>query len=163
MAEDILPTIARLKESNELKNFLESHKKAFLASFSLMAEPSRIEKAKWQIDYFNPENGKMTSFVMGEPIIVKPEQEVLQTRLINEINPDETKIGFFSAFEISQKRFAETAHESASSFIAVLQNSLKLQWTITYITASMKVMTYQINAETGDISSEQGGNFGIKL
>lgn len=158
MAEDIPLAYGRLEATVQFREFKKQTPRAFLASFSLMSDCSKISSAVWQIDFFNPETGRMTSFVMGDIMLVKPEQEILATGKVAEINMGQLKINFEQALAKASEHVAQTSHESVQTVIAVLQDDGRLRWALTFMTSSMKIITVKIDASTGGMIDASSGS-----
>lgn len=155
--EDIKEAYDRLMNSEAFCTG-EKGEDAYLASFSLMAETNKLEAANWQIDYFSPSAGKMTSFLMKENIEVRPDQTILGGGS-KPIEMGAVKLEFKEAFAKAEASLKATLNETSQSIIAVLQNRNTHMWIITFITTSMKVACIEIDAQRGDIISEKAGSF----
>jgi len=161
MVEEIASVFNRLNESKELKDFREKYPEAYLASFSLVGE--KPDSAEWQINYYNPESNKMTSFTMGSVISVTPEQEILKAGEINKLEISEVKISFERSMAAAKEKFLENNTEPVQNNIIILQNSEKLKWHITFVTSSLKVVSYDIDAINGKILEEKSGSLVKKI
>ncbi|MBU2638360.1 MAG: hypothetical protein KJ955_05275 [Nanoarchaeota archaeon] len=155
--EDIKEAYERLMQSEAFCTG-EKGEDSYLSSFSLMAETNKLEAAKWQIDYFSPSAGKMTSFLMKDIIEVRPDQAILGGGS-KPIEMDAVKVEFKEAFAKAEASLKSSLNETSQSIIAVLQNRNTHMWIITFITTSMKVACIEIDAQTGDVISEKAGSF----
>lgn len=155
--EDIKQAYERLMQSEAFCTG-EKGEDAYLSSFSLMAETNKIESSPWQIDYFSPSAGKMTSFLMKENIEVRPDQAMLGGGS-KPIEMDSVKLEFREAFAKAEASLKAKLNEPSQSIIAVLQNRNRHMWIVTFITPSMKVACIEIDAQTGDVISEKAGSF----
>lgn len=155
--EDIREAHERLLKSEAFCTG-EKGEDAYLSSFSLMAETNKIESTPWQIDYFSPSKGKITSFLMKENIEIRPDQAILGGGS-KPIEMDAVKLQFKEAFEKAEASLKTSLKESSQSIIAVLQNRNTPMWIITFITTSMKVACIEIDANTGEVTSAKAGGF----
>jgi len=159
--EDVKEAYERLINSEEFCTGAKGED-AYLSSFSVMTECTKLETAAWQVDYYSPSLNKITSFVMKSKIEIKPDQAMFQGGGANQLDLSATKVSFKDALAKSETILREKLKEYGQSIIAVLQNRKKALWIITYITPSMKVACIEIDAETGESISERADSFVMK-
>lgn len=155
--EDIKEAYDRLLSSDAFCTG-EKGEDAYLSSFSLMTECSKLDKAVWQIDYFSPSKGSILSFIMKDNIEARPDQMIFGGGS-KPIDMSVVTLGFNAAFEKAQAQLKQQLNETAQSIIAVLQNRNMHMWIITFVTPSMKVASIELNAQTGELVSSKAGSF----
>jgi len=146
----MLELIKKLKDSEEFKKFKNNHPKCFLCNVV------SINNNK-QLDYYCPDNEKMTSFLMQDKIQINPNSDILKTNSkIKELNINKIKIEELKAKEIINSLIKDKyPNEIKKQEIIILQNiEAQPTWNITIITTSFNVLNVKIDAITGNIKSE---------
>ena len=123
----------------------------YLCSVFKMAEPKNIDSNSIQFSFYNKENKRMTSYIIGEIIHIEEEQQrfVLENEP-EELNLNSVKIDFNTAFQKAESYLKEKS-ETAVKIIAILQQNKIPFWNITFTTSTFHLANIQINAEDGSI------------
>ncbi|MBU2589253.1 MAG: hypothetical protein KKA65_01225 [Nanoarchaeota archaeon] len=161
--EDPKQAYARLQNTEEFRNFCENNFNAFLSSFALISAIDELETKPWQINFYVPETKKMTSFIMTDPVEVSHEQEILQKGEIQELNLNDLKIDFNQILEKVKAIFEDKKSEEAQTIVIMVQRNEHVVWTITYVTATMKMLSIQLNAKNAEIIDVKQSNFSYKF
>lgn len=146
----------KLQGTKEFKSFKKENPKAYFSSAFLMIESLDVKDIKWQIDYYDSELQKASTFIVnGDVVESKIGEEILQKKKedIDELKLEDVKIGFDKAVEVIHKfRKKKYPEEKAQKIIIVLQNLGKsLVWNITYITVNLNLINFKINAVNGKV------------
>jgi len=161
--EDPKEAYARLQNTEEFRKFSENNFNAFLSSFALMSSFEELETKPWQINFYVPETKKMTTFIMTDLVEVSHEQDILKKGEIKELKLEDIKIAFNQIFDSAKIVYEEKKTEDAQTIVVLLQKNDHVAWTITFVSATMKMLSVQINAETADIIEAKQSNFSYKI
>jgi len=146
MIQEIKEFLEKLEKSEIFKNFKEKNKLAYNSSIS------KIE-GELQIDYYDPDMDKITSFSKNEDEIVSQESGVFRKEKIKipELKLDKIKITVKAIEDIIAIKYQEIPTKK----IFILQQKESPIWNITYLTQSLNILNMKINAETGQIMEEK--------
>jgi len=157
MVEQIKESLEELKKADVFKEFKEKNKDAYLAS--CMTIISGEEKSDLQLDFFQPENHKMTTFIIKDEIEMKGEDDVFQKEKkdVEELKLKNVNINLEKMLDIIEKlRKKKYPGEFPNKIIAILQSlDKKTIWNITHLTSTLKILNIKIDAKTGDIISDK--------
>ncbi|MBT4835640.1 hypothetical protein HON86_03435 [Candidatus Woesearchaeota archaeon] len=146
MIEEIKEFLEELKKSEIFKKFKEKNQLAYNSSIS------KIQK-ELQIDYYDPNTDKITSFTKRDNKIISQESEVFRKEKIEipELKLDKIKITLKAIEDIIAMKYQEIPTKK----IFILQQKESPIWNITYLTQSLNILNMKINAETGQIIEEK--------
>jgi len=146
MIEEIKEFLEELKKSEIFKKFKEKNQLAYNSSIS------KIQK-ELQIDYYDPNTDKITSFTKRNNEIISQESEVFRKEKIEipELKLDKIKITLKAIEDIIAMKYQEIPTKK----IFILQQKESPIWNITYLTQSLNILNMKINAETGQIIEEK--------
>jgi uncharacterized protein YpmB len=146
MIEEIKKFLQELEESKIFKDFKEKNPLAYNSSIS------KIENIL-QIDYYDPNEDKITSFTKKDNDIISQESEVFRKEKIKiqELKLDKIKITSKAIEDIISIKYQEIPTKK----IFILQQKEAPIWNVTYLTQSMNILNMKINAETGQIIEEK--------
>src|SRR3989344_3595188 len=155
---EIKELLERVMNSRLYKNF-NNDDKAYLCSFFKI--DGEEEQDEWQVDFYNPEKDKITSFKeIGNQIrIIGKDSKIFKEKeaKVNELRIDKVKIAPEDAIkavdELKKKKYSG---EEALRRIVILQSTkeLKENWNITYLTTSFNILNVKINAKNGKVIEE---------
>ena len=155
---EIKELLERVMNSRLYKNF-NNDDKAYLCSFFKI--DGEGEQDEWQVDFYNPENDKITSFKeIGNQIrIIGKDSKIFKEKeaKVNELRIDKVKIAPEDAIkavdELKKKKYSG---EEALRRIVILQSTkeFKENWNITYLTTSFNILNVKINAKNGKVIEE---------
>ena len=155
---EIKELLERVLNSRLYKNF-NNDDKAYLCSFFKI--DGEEEQDEWQVDFYNPEKDKITSFKeIGNQIrIIGKDSKIFKEKeaKVNELRIDKVKIAPEDAIkavdELKKKKYSG---EEALRRIVILQSTkeLKENWNITYLTTSFNILNVKINAKNGAVIEE---------
>ena len=146
MIEEIKKFLQELEESKVFQEFKKNNPIVYNSSIS------KIQN-NLQIDYYDPNEDKITSFTkQGEEIILQ-ESEVFRKEKIKipELQINKVKI----TLEEIEKIISEKYQEIPTKKIFILQQTEFPIWNITYLTQSLNILNIKINAITGEIIEEK--------
>jgi len=149
-------SLKKLKSSVEFREYHKSYPDCYLASCFKMGD-SKINDVSWQFDFYSLRSRKMTSFQIGETIKVQKDQDVFsQGKPPKELELNKVKIDFDKAISLVNKvKKKRIPDESINKEIIILQAiDGKAVWNITLLTSAFNVMNIRINANSGEIISE---------
>lgn len=149
---DLKPALKRLEESSDFKNWHKHNEGTYFSyAFNIPQESD-----EWQLGYYDKKKDKITTFIVGNDIKIRPEEDIFKKEemKVNEIQLDKVKLTFDKAItranEFQQKNFP---NDKSIKTIAILQYVEKLcnVWNITYITGSFNTLNMKIDASNGKV------------
>ncbi len=158
MLSQIKNTIKDIENSKDYQDWHSKNKSSYLCSAFLISENINEINTGWQIDYYNPEDSKITSFIMiGNSLQIMPPEEVFQKEKtkIKELNLNDIKIDLNKAIETSKKLIKDKyKNENPDKIIVVLQVLEAILWNITYLTSTFNIINIKINAIDNEILAD---------
>jgi len=155
MFSKLKESLKRLEDSNEFNNWKSKNKKSYFCSAFVMG--ADLEKENWQLDFYNPEKDKITSFKLNGCIEVLEEEGIFKKpkEKVNELKLNKVKIDFDKAIEIFEDfKSKKYPSEDPEKKIVILQNLKNTVWNITYICTSFNILNIKINAITGSVEQD---------
>lgn len=145
MISELKEFLKELEKSKEFKDFKEKNRLAYNTSASLIDN-------NLQLDFYDPNKDKITSFTKIDNEIHKQTSEVFRKEKteIKELKIDQIKIDL----EDAEKTIAQKHPDKPTKKIIVLQQREFPIWNITYITTKLELLNIKINAITGKIVKE---------
>ena len=145
MIEEIKEFLEELKKSEIFKKFKEKNQLAYNSSIS------KIQK-ELQIDYYDPNTDKITSFTKRDNKIISQESEVFRKEKIEipELKLDKIKITLKAIEDIIAMKYQEIPTKK----IFILQQIESPIWNITYLTTKLDILNVKIDAISGEIIEE---------
>ena len=156
MVDELKRDVEQLKDFKEFKDYRGRCPNSYLcAGFMIIESP---KESGWQIDYYCPDNDKITTFSFADMLRVK-EADTAHRKDSNvvELNLENVDVGMQRALDIVSKlRDKNYPDEKTAKIIVILQNIDKREvWNVTYLTSSFKVLNVNVDAQTGDILKEK--------
>ena len=153
MLKEIVSFLEKVESSELYIKWKKEHSKSFLSScFSIGND---IQELKWQIDFYDPHDKKITSFVIDENKNIKCKEEDIFKQpkdVINELELNKVKIDLDKAvLKLDKWRKRKFPGEMPSQRIFVLQNLNTIVWNITLINTSFNVLNIKIDAIKGSL------------
>ncbi len=159
--------IEELQGTKEFQEYKKSSTNSYLCAAFTIVESSA--KANWQIDFYCPDNDKITTFCL-RPNMAQKEAKTLHRdeNKIHELNLENVDVDFDESLKItSDLKSKNYPNENVNKIITILQNINNREiWNITYLTSSFNVLNVNIDAQNGNIIKEKFEsvmNFGSKL
>ncbi len=149
-----------LKDNKKINDSKSSED--YLSHFYCQIDDSFKKKDSWEIGFYNPKDDKITTFVVGEIITIKPEEKVFKKQeKVDKLDLEKIKVDFETALEEFKKIKEEKySSELILSGFVILQNwQSNTIWNISFATKSLKVLNIKINAENKKLVSDQLVNF----
>jgi hypothetical protein len=152
---DIHKALALLRKSKEKDLIPED---AFLAHAFVMIDEAGNED--WQLGYYSPSSGMMTSFQIGETINALPAAEVLKADVeIAELDPDAVTISPTLAQEAAERaRKQQYSDQLPVRTFFIIQHLHVPVYNITLITRQFNTINIRVHATTGEIVSHSCQN-----
>ncbi|MBT6995443.1 hypothetical protein HN953_02350 [Candidatus Woesearchaeota archaeon] len=146
MIEEIKKFLQELEESKVFQEFKKNNPIAYNSSVS------KIQN-QLQIDFYDPNEDKITSFTKKDNEIVMQKSEIFRKEKIKipELKISKVKI----TSEEIEKIISEKYQEIPTKKIFILQQTEFPIWNITYLTQSLNILNIKINAESGEIIEEK--------
>ena len=146
MIEILKEFLEDLESSKEFKTFKEKAPLAYNTSACYIDEV-------WQLDFYDPNTDKMTSFTKKDDEIISQESEVFrkEKKEIPELKIKDIKIDLIQA----EKLIEQTHPDKPTNKIIILQQKENPFWNITYLTTKLDLLNIKINAITGKIIEEK--------
>lgn len=140
----------KLLESKEFKN------EGILSGAFLMCDMENLDKTEWQLDFYNKESDRITTYNIGHKIELTDNSEVFkdENMKIEELDLEEIKVNFEDIKE-KLKEILEKRHEDAIKITIILQKQTFPIWNIIYITKKFNLLNIKINAINSDVIEEK--------
>lgn len=150
--------VKKIENSSEFKEWKEKNTDDYLVSLFLISSKEK-PSTEWQIDFYNADKNKMTSFILhsdGKVNMMPPDQIFKKEEdKVNELDLSKVKINYEDAINNANALLKEKyRNEEVNKQILILQQLDKLVWNITYVTAFFNMLNVRIDAITGEIISE---------
>lgn len=152
----MLELINELESSKEFKNWKNKNKKAFFSSAFIILDKNK--DGNWQFDYYNAEDGAITSFLISDTIKIQKSEQIFKKKetKIKKFNLKDLKIKFKKALEIvNEIKKKKYPNEIIDKTIIILQHLKKPLWNITLLTNSFNIINIKLSSETGKVLSEK--------
>jgi len=152
----------QLKESQIFQDWQKDNLDNYLVHFYIQVDNSFKYTADWEIGFYNPDHDKITIFIIGSNISIKPEEEAFKKEgKVEKLDLEKIKIDFDEAVDEFKKIKEEKySPEVMLNGFIILQNFQdKLMWNISYALKSMNILNVKINAENKELISDQSINF----
>lgn len=152
-------SLEQVKNSPQFKNWLKENPKSHLCNFFKIADPKNLDEANWQIDFYNPEKDRITSFMAEEDriSILESDSKIFKKKKtkVEELKLENVKINLNKALNIINKlKNKKYSNENINKIIIILQKIKIPIWSITYLTTSFNILNVRIDAESGKIIKE---------
>ncbi|MBI2564361.1 hypothetical protein HYV79_00020 [Candidatus Woesearchaeota archaeon] len=148
--------LEKVLSSEMFRSWISLHSKAFLAHAFLMSENA------WQFGWYNPDNNKITTFIVEKDISKIENQEIFSTgEPVKPLPVDKVKvtetIAIQKAKEVLEKNYN---NEQVLKIFLLLQLLGELPiYTITFFTKSLNAITVKISAIDGKTASHTKSSF----
>ncbi len=150
-----------VKESYEklLKSKEFKHEK-FLCSILLISDINNIEKAAWQIDFYNEDSDTVNTYTIGDEVEASPESKIFKDgkTKIERLQLDEVKTDFNEIYDHALD-ILKKHKENAVKVIIILQKQKHVLWNILFITKGFNILNIKIDAEDGKVIEEKITSF----
>jgi len=150
--ETFLDALERLKKSAEFKK-LKGHE-ILIHGFIMVSDEKQSE---WQIGYYNKENDKISTFIVGEKITKNPEAEMLKQEKVNPLVLENITVDHLTALERAQACQRENygSHEPLKIIVLIQNIAAGQVWNITYLTKTFKTINFKIDAKSGKLLNHE--------
>ena len=152
----------KLIESQIFLDWQKENPEDYLVHFYSQLDNSFKPNTDWEIGFYNPETDKITIFIVGSEISLKPQDEAFKKEgKVDKLDLDKTNVDFDQSIEEFKKIKDEkySAELTLNGFIILQNFQNKLMWNVSYALKSMNILNVKINAETKEIISDQSINF----
>jgi len=153
---------SKLKESFEFREWRKENPKPFLAHFFNQLD-SDFVKGNWEAGFYDSEKDKITTFVIGDSVLVKPEDEVFkkEEHRVLELDIGEIKVDLGSAIKtFKQCQESKYSGQWPMKVFVILQKLDKgAVWNMTAATKTFSALNIKISAVDGKIISDQCESF----
>ncbi len=154
--------LKKLSESKELDSFMKTHKGAYFASAFLISNYDCLNDTPWSLEFYWPENGKVSTFMFGSKWKVAADEDVLQKekRVLEELDMDKVKFDFDSVVsKIKDSLSRDFSGNSPLKLIVILCSmGRKPVWNVTVFTNTFKLINFMIDAVSGDVATSRVEN-----
>jgi hypothetical protein len=153
MLDNIKNFLKKVENSELYINWKKDHPNSYISSCFSMGND--IKELKWQIDFYESDNKKITSFVIDDNQDIKCKEEEIFKQpqdSVKELDLGKVKIDLDKAIlKIDKWRKRKFPGEMPSQRIFVLQNLDTIIWNITFINTSFNVLNVKIDAINGKL------------
>jgi len=149
-------TIKKLEESNEFKEWRTKNKDDYLSHIVTMGDDRGIMEIA--IGYYDTKSDRITTFVMGKNIIVKPKTEVFKKGgEVERLDVSKAKLSLEKITKEAEKAVEEHYKGAdVGRVITILQNLDGSEvWNISVVTSNFGVVNVRIDPTTGKVISHQ--------
>jgi len=149
--------LASVFQSSEYESWKKKHPDSYLSHFFCALSSAMEQKSSWEIGFYYPKHKKITIFVVGDDVMVKPEDKVFQKEKqeVEELLFDDKLISLDKAKDLFKENVKKLfPKENGGDGFIVLQSLLeKTLWNFTFITKSLKFINLKIDASSGEVVS----------
>ena len=152
-------TIKKLESTKPFREWQRKNRKDYLSHIVAISDDRGVIEIS--IGYYDAESDRITTFVMGKNIIIKPKAEIFKKE--GKVKPLELSRAKLSLEKIVKEaeKAARDNYEGAeaSKVISILQNLGEGEvWNVTVMTAKFQVINIRIDPETGKALSHEKVN-----
>jgi len=158
---DIKKALSLVEKNDKFKAWKASTKNTFLAHVFAMFDKNNENIL--QFGYFNPDNEKITTFIIeGEKVSMSAESEIFKRpeSELKELDMEKVKITLKQASDL-MKEFQEEnyAREKPTNSFVILQHIEHGHvYNFTYVTAAFNMLNVKIDSSTGEVLEHQLSN-----
>ncbi len=152
--------ITLLEKTPAYKDWKCTHQKSYLCSFFKIFDEDKDTNIEdnWQVDLYDKNTDEITSFVIAQCIATKLEQSSKvfkeKHKIVEKLSLDKVSVNIIDALRIVEEaREKEYSDHHPTKKILILQQQAIPLWNISYITSSLQLLNFKINATTGEIIS----------
>lgn len=152
--------LKRLGGSAELKDYMNSHSGAYFVSAFLISDYDKLGDAKWTLEYYWPETGKVTTFKQEESWCVSKDDKVLQKEK-RALEPlDVERVKSWDVLSLVREELDNRYRgESPMKAIVILNcHDDAPAWNITLFTKSFRLLNFKVDAVDGKLKSSAVDN-----
>lgn len=158
----IKDTYQKLSHSSYFINWQKQNKDNYLTHFYHPVNDKFELIGDWEIGFYSKEKDKITTFMIKEPIEVKPEEDPFKKEgVVEELDLNQLKIGIKDIFkifkEIKEKKY--TKEILLNGFLILQKFKGKTMWNLSFATKSMQILNIKIDVDEGKVISDQIINF----
>tara|TARA_Y100000310_G_scaffold344775_1_gene459430 strand:- start:13291 stop:13785 length:495 start_codon:yes stop_codon:yes gene_type:complete len=150
MLDELKNSIKKIEESKEFKSYKSKFPDSYLTAGFMIYD--KLDNAKWQIDFYNPNDKRVTPFELDNGIKIYDSGEVLsKSKQISKLRLTKVKINFEELMKICNK-IKKKHGETENKTIVILQVlNDKEVWNLTYLTNSFNILNIKVDANKGDV------------
>ena len=152
----------QLEESQIFQDWKKDNPNDYLVHFYNQINSAFQTNADWEVGFYNPDQDKITIFIIGNEISIKPQEDAFKKEgKVEQLNLEKIKVDFEQSIEEFKKiKEDKYSPEVMLNGFIILQNFQdKLMWNVSIALKSMNILNVKINAETKEIISDQAINF----
>lgn len=152
----------KLIESQIFLDWQKDNPSDYLVHFYCQIDNSFELNTDWEIGFYNSEKDKITIFIIGEEISIKPEEEAFKKQgKIDKLELDKIKVNFEESLNEFKKIKEEkySAQVMLNGFIILQNFQNRLMWNISFALKSMNILNIKIDAENKELISDKAINF----
>ena len=149
-------SILLLEKSSTYTNWKKDNLSTYLVNCFKMTDPGK--DSDWQIGYYDKDSKKITTFLVGDEIILNNQDDVLREKgIIQPLNLENIKITYDEAIESALNCQNEKYPGNAPlKKIVVLQNIDEGEiYNVTFVTQSFKTLNIKVSHVDGKIISDK--------
>lgn len=148
-------TIKRIEKDKKYKDWKKNHPDFYLAhAFTMLDEKEK--KYRWEMGFYNPKTDMLTVVETDPAVAIRPEEEVFKKDgKVSPLDMKKISVSVAKAMQICDDVVKEkySAHVVTKRII-LLQNIDRQIYNITLVTLSFHLLNLRIDAETGEIVSQ---------
>ena len=153
---EIQEACERVTNTEMFTTWKEENKKAYVCSlFKIIGEG---ETPGWQVDFYNPTNDTISSFIADDDVeMVGKDSKIFKESnvKISKLDVKKVKIGVHEALnKVSLIKNEKYPNEVPTKKIVILQNVKGIMWNLSFMTTSFNILNVKINAESGNVIEE---------
>jgi len=152
--------LEKVESSRVFDHWKKENEASYLCSFFKIVEQE--EKDWWQVDFYNPKQDTITSFIKEKEVTLAGKNSKIfkkPNKTVDPLNLDEVSVDIKKALGIAEKLVKEKYEgETATKKIVILQHITDTMWNISFITKTLKLVNIKIDASTGDVLEDSMKN-----
>jgi len=152
----------KLKNTSLFKEWKEKNPDCYLAHFYVVLGNDFSLKNDWEIGFYDVKEDRIFVFVVGDGVELKPQEDVFKKEgKVEELELGKVKVELEKALDLFKEKKKEKYDSELllNGFLILQKWEGKLMWNISFASKSMGILNIKIDAEKGEIISDQMVNF----
>ncbi len=152
----MLNLIENLESSAEFISWKKNNKNSYFCSAFAIIESG--QEPVWQLDYYDPDEDKVTGFIVKDKIEKQESEKAFKKAesKINGVKREDIKINYDEAVKIAKNILKKNyKSQKYSKIIAILQSLGQPLWNITMLTEAFEIINIKISSIDGKIISRK--------
>ena len=154
---DYNAALGKLEQSDVYLDWREHHAEAYLTHFFSEIN-TELKLGSWQIGYYEEENDRLSTFLVGGVIELEPQADVFKKeKTIHPLETDSVKVTAENAVDavlaLQKKKYPQ--HLVVKGFLILQHLDDKPLWNVTLLTRTFGALNVKIDAATGKVVRDE--------